>query len=383
MAALALNASIGLDIRRKTRMRSNRPQGAASNPRGHRVRAGAVRVLSVTAVAATACAMMAGAASAATKHATTTTISASPAPHWVGAVVKLSATVKGAGRVPTGTVTFKWGTVKLCAGHLSGGKTSCNVRFGGLGTYAVKGFYSGNATHKASVSGRLPVVVRRSPTTTKITNAPNPGTVDVGKPFTFHVTVSTRAGTPAASGKVKVVAFAPPGVPAAYNCTATVSSGKGSCTITPPEYGIDEYQATYTGNAAHTASATSRTTPFDLAVQNVTKTTITATSTTTGAVTLTTDVNAMGANITGATGGTGSVTFYIGTTAANVAPVTGCAGVLLTTFNAGTGNNSVTCTGNTELNGLAAGPYFIAAVFSGDPVNTASNSDPPAPITIG
>jgi hypothetical protein len=339
-------------------------------------------VLSVTAVAGLACTMWAGAASAATKHATTTTISASAAPRWVGAVVKLSATVRSSSGTPRGTVTFKSGTVKLCTGRLSGGKTSCNVRFGGAGTYAVKGYYSGNATHKASTSGRINVAVRRSPTTTKITNV-NPGTVDVGKPYTFHVTVRTLAGTPAASGKVKVVAFAPPGVPAAYNCTATVSGGSGSCTITPPEYGIDEYQGTYTGNAAHTASATSRTTPFDLAVQNVTKTTIAATSTTVKAVTLTTDVFAMGANITAATHGTGSVTFYIGTTAANVAPVTGCAGVLLTNFDTTTGENSVTCTGNAELNGLAVGSYFIAAVFSGDPVNTASNSDPPIAITIG
>ena len=72
MAAFALKASIGLDIRRKTRMRSNRPQGAASNPRGHRFGAGAIRVLSVTAMAAMASALWAGAASAATRHGTRT-----------------------------------------------------------------------------------------------------------------------------------------------------------------------------------------------------------------------------------------------------------------------------------------------------------------------
>jgi large repetitive protein len=339
-------------------MRAQRPQGAASNPRGHRFGAGVVRVLSVTAVAATACAMMAGAASAATKHATTTKISASPAPHWVGAVVKLSATVKGSGKTPTGTVTFKRGTVKLCSGHLTRGKTSCNVRFGGAGTYAVKGYYSGNATHKASTSGRLAVAVRRSPTTTKITNV-NPGTVDVGKLYTFHVTVSTRAGTPAASGKVKVVAFAPPGVPGAYNCTATVVGGKGSCHITPPEYGIDEYQATYTGNAAHTASATSRATPFDLAVQNVTTTTVGPATAAAGSVTLTASVYAMGANITD---GTGSVAFYNGTTL-----IAACPAQPLATFNAGTGDNVATCTTT-----LAAGTYTINAVYSGDPVNVKS-----------
>jgi Bacterial Ig-like domain (group 3) len=360
-------------------MRAHRPQDAANNPRGHRFGAGVVRLLAVTAVAATACTMMAGAASAATKHATTTTISASAAPHWVGAVVKLSATVKGSGRVPTGTVTFKRGTLKLCTGRLSRGKTSCNARFGGAGTKAVKGYYSGNATHKASTSRTLSVAVRRSATTTKITNTPNPGTVTVGGKVTFHVTVSTRAGTPAASGKVKVVAFAvefaPLDVPAAYNCTATVSGGKGSCTTKAlPGYGIFGYVATYTGNAAHTASATSRTAPFALDVQNVTTTTISSTAT---GVTLTADVGATGPNITAAAGGSGLVTFYVGTTAANVAAVGGCTNVPLTTFDPTTGENSVTCTDT-----LAAGTYYIRAVFSGDVVNLPSDSGAPTPITV-
>jgi Bacterial Ig-like domain (group 3) len=361
-------------------MRAHRPQDAASNPRGHRFGAGVVRVLSVTAVAAMASTMWAGVASAATKHATTTTISASAAPHWVGAVVKLSATVKGSGRVPTGTVTFKRGTLKLCTGRLSGGKTSCNARFGGAGTKAVRGYYSGNATHKASTSRTLNVAVRRSATTTKITNV-SAGTVDVGKKYTFHVTVSTPAGTPAASGKVKLVAsalvFGPPPT-AAYSCTATVTAGKGSCTTGAlPNYGIYGYVATYTGNAAHTASATSRTSPFELDVQNVTGTTIAATTPTAGAVTLTAFVDAGGANITAAVGGTGTVTFKEGTTAAGMAAVTGCTNMPLTTFTAATGN-SVTCTGNTELNALTAGSYYIEAVFSGDVVNTASNSGAPA-----
>jgi hypothetical protein len=354
MAAIALNASIGLDIRRKTRMRSNRPQGAASNPRGHRVRAGAVRVLSVTAMAATACTLWAGAASAATKHATTTTVSASPAPHWVGAVVKLSATVKGAGRVPAGTVTFKWGTVKLCAGHLSRGKTSCNVRFGGLGTYAVKGFYSGNATHKASSSGKLRVVVRRSPTTTKVTNA-DPGSVHSGAAFTFHVTVATRAGTPAAAGKVVVAPTSPKGLGPAYSCTATVSGGKGSCTIHPPAYGIVEYGARYAGNAAHTGSTYAG--PFSLAVENVTTTTVSPATAAAGSVTLSAAVDAMGANITD---GDGSLAFYNGTTV-----IAGCAAVPLTTFTAP--NNVGTCTTT-----LAAGTYTINVAYSGDVVNAAS-----------
>jgi Bacterial Ig-like domain (group 3) len=364
-------------------MRAHRPQDAASNPRGHRFGAGVVRLLAVTAVAATACTMMAGAASAATKHATTTTISASAAPHWVGAVVKLSATVKGSGRVPTGTVTFKRGTLKLCTGRLSRGKTSCNARFGGAGTKAVKGYYSGNATHKASTSRTLSVAVRRSATTTTITNTAQPGTVTVNGKFTFHVIVATPAGTPAASGKVKLVAFAIEfGSPtAAYNCIATVSGGKGSCTTGALSgYGIYGYVATYTGNAAHTASTSGRTRAYELDVQNVTTTTISAPSTTAGDVTLTADVTTPnGINLSSTAGGMGSVTFYEGSPGATLEPITGCTNMPLT-FAAATGNTA-TCTGNTELNALAAGSYDIRAVYSGDAVTTESGSATPA-ITI-
>jgi hypothetical protein len=337
----------------------------------------------VTAVAATACAMMAGAASAATRHATTTSVSVSRAPHWVGAAVRLSSTVKSSSGTPRGTVTFKWGTIKLCTGRLVRGKTSCNVRFGGAGTYVVRAYYSGNATHKASTSGRLRVAVTRSATTTTITNAPNPGAVDVGKSATFHVLVSGPAGTPAASGKVKVTAFAIEfGTPtAAYNCTATLSRGRGSCTTGAlASYGIFGYVATYTGNAAHTASASSRTRAFELDVQNVTTTKITAPSPTTSPVTMTADVGtANGLNLTAAAGGMGSVTFLVGTAPGSLAEVAGCINMPLTTFSAATGN-TVTCTDT-----LTAGSYYIEAIYTGDAVTTTTNSGVPAApnLTIG
>jgi hypothetical protein len=66
-------------------MRLNRPQGVATNSvrtagvARRRLGAGAIRLLSVTAVAAATCSLWAGAASAATahttKHATKTTVS--------------------------------------------------------------------------------------------------------------------------------------------------------------------------------------------------------------------------------------------------------------------------------------------------------------------
>jgi hypothetical protein len=357
-------------------MRLNRAATDGAQTAGvarRRLGAGAVRLLSVTAVAAATCGLWAGVASAATahttKHATTTSVSVSPKTAFVGEVVKLSATVSG-GKTPTGKVTFKIDGTKVCSGKLSGGKASCRLIVEGAGTFNVRGFYGGNATHKASSSGVAKLKEIRSKTTTKITNA-NPGTVDVGKSFTFDVTVSTRAGAPAANGTVKVAPTAPKDLPAAYSCTAKVTNGKGSCTITPPAYGIDDYAATFAGNAKDKSSTYAG--PYDLAVMNTTTTTVVVNSATTGDISVTADVDAMGANIDENNGGIGSVTFYVGTNAGNLAAIPECAGMLLTDFTAP--NNTVTCSGSKTLNALTkGGSYLVAAVFSGDPVNEGSTS---------
>ena len=324
----------------------------------HRVGASAVRLLSVTAAVAAACALWAGTASAATasvsRRATSTSLSISPKTQWVGASVTLSATVRSATRA-RGTVTFKSGPTTLCSGRLAGGSTRCRTSFGRLGTYGVRAYYGGNATHKPSSSGIARVHIIRSATTTKITNA-NPTTIHVGQSVIFDVTVSSRAGAPAAAGKVLVAPTTK--LPAAYSCTATVVGGKGSCKITPPEYGIVDYKATYEGNAGHLASTYAG--PFALAVQNVTSTTVGPATAAAGTVSLTASVYAMGADITD---GMGSVAFYNGTTL-----IAGCAAVPLSTFDTGTGDNVATCPTT-----LGAGTYTINAKYSGDEVNEASS----------
>jgi hypothetical protein len=363
-------------------MRLNRPQGVATNSvrtagvARRRLGAGAIRLLSVTAVAAATCSLWAGAASAATahttKHATKISVSVSPKTAFVGEVVKLSATVSG-GKTPTGKVTFKIDGTKICSVKLSRGKASCRVIGESAGTFNVRGFYAGNSTHKASSSAVAKAKEIRANTTTKITNA-NPGTVDVGKNFTFDVTVASQAGAPAANGSVVVAPNAPADLPAAYRCTAKVTNGKGKCTITPPAYGIDDYTATFAGNRADKGST--YTGPYALAVQNATTTTITVTSGVAGDITLTASVFANGANIDMTNGGTGSVAFYVAAPGDPLEPVTKCAAQLLTAFDAGTGDNTATCTANAELNGLKAGTtYSISAVFSGDPVNVTSTGN--------
>jgi hypothetical protein len=238
--------------------------------------------------------------------------------------------------------------------------------------FTVRGFYSGDRTHAGSVgSARLTAV--RSGTTTKITNR-SPGIINVGQMFKFNVTVTSPAGTPAATGKVVLAPVVPTTLPG-YTCTATVVAGRASCRVKPFEFGIDNYKATYTGNAAHTRSVSDG--KFILTARNVTTTTVTAPSTTHASVTLNAAVHAMGANITFAAGGRGSVTFYLSNTPGGPAgaPVTGCGAVSLTTFDAGTGNNNAICSGSTQLNALTGGTtVYITAVFSGDDVNVKSTS---------
>jgi hypothetical protein len=196
----------------------------------------------------------------------------------------------------------------------------------------------------------------------------------VGQTYKFNVTVTSPAGTPAATGKVVLAPVVPTTLPG-YTCTATVVAGRASCRVKPFEFGIDNYKATYTGNAAHTRSVSDG--KFILTARNVTTTTVTAPSTTHASVTLNAAVHAMGANITFAAGGRGSVTFYLSNTPGGPAgaPVTGCGAVSLTTFDAATGNNNAICSGSTQLNALTGGTtVYITAVFSGDDVNVKSTS---------
>jgi len=327
----------------------------------HQVGASAIRLLSVTAAAATACALWAGTASAATtsvaRHATTTSISISPKTADVGVKVKLSATVKSSGGTRArGIVTFKWHGVKLCSGRLVLGATHCRAAFSRSGTYAIRAYYGGNATHKASFSTRARVHIvnpSKHATTTTITS-PDPTAIAVGKSFTVQVSVTSAVGTPSGTVVVKPTAAAP----GTTTCTATLTAGKGSCKLTPAEYGVIDYTATYSGDATHDGSTYAG--PWALEVQNVTTTTAGPATAAAGAVTLTVDVYAMGADITD---GMGSVAFYDGTTV-----ISGCAAVPLKTFDTGTGENEGTCPTT-----LAKGTYTINVKFSGDDVNEPSN----------
>ena len=352
----------------------NAPTGKQAIPHGHRAGAGLARLVSVTALVTATCALWALPASAATAHAafrhgTTTTVSATPSRAFVGARVRLSATVRSRVGTPTGAVTFTWNGTRLCVATLRHGSGSCIARFSRARTYLVKGTYARNSRYWGSWNFVRVLIVNVPPpppppppfpTTTKITN-PSPGRVLAGMPFTVNVTVTSPVGTP--TGTVVVAPTSPTGLPSPYSCTATLVAGKGSCQVTPGAgtFGDIFYEATYSGDVAHTKSVSTGT--HELIVPETTTTSVTPATAAHGSVTLTaTVIGQAKGNISPSAGGTGTVNFTItqGTTT-----VATCSQAMLTYH--GAGANLATCTAT-----LAAGTYTVTAVYLGDPNNLTS-----------
>jgi hypothetical protein len=93
-----------------------------------------------------------------TKDSSKTSASASPKTAYIQQNVKLSATVTSSGTA-TGTVTFWFGTRKLCQAKLAKGKASCKATFFVASKKKITARYSGDSTHKAS-SGTVTVTIK-------------------------------------------------------------------------------------------------------------------------------------------------------------------------------------------------------------------------------
>jgi hypothetical protein len=334
-------------------------------------RAGLVAKTALTGIAAAAALLAvpamayAAPAKAAAKHPSTVSVSASPRVAVAGTGVKLTATVKSANPAPTGSVTFWWGSKRLCSGNLSHGSAHCNAKFTTAGDFAVRGVYSGDAKH-AGATGKVTVVATKAATIARITSVipadPPPGfpaDVPAGTPATVTVTVTNRAGALAPTGKVSVNPTDTSDVQKGYSCTfiLTASShGKGTCQIKPPPptFGTIMYVATYRGDGAHTGSASAQ---FKVIVPDVTVTTVSF-SGAMGALTATVTNQKLN-NISPSAGGTGTVTFTTG-------GATICSDVKLS-YTAATGNTA-TCS-YTPTGGSAT----VTATYSGDEHNLGSS----------
>jgi hypothetical protein len=132
---------------------------------------------------------------------TSTSVSSSLSPSAYGQSVTLTATVSSSAGTPTGTVTFKNGSVTL--GNkvtLVGGVATLTTSALHLGTESITAAYFGSAKYSGSTSSPLGQMVNPATTTVGLTSSPNPSTV--GQSVMFTATVAPQfSGTP--QGKVK------------------------------------------------------------------------------------------------------------------------------------------------------------------------------------
>jgi hypothetical protein len=331
-------------------------------------------------------ALPAGAASAApvVKYATTTVVSA-PKTGYTHTDIKLSATEKGRGGNPTGTVTFWSGTRKLCHGSLKARKTSCEAVFVDPATKTVIAKYSGNAHHKAS-SGTATIKITNKPTTggggpiatTTTVTAPAADVysyVHAGQSFLVEATVASNTGDSVPTGTVAFTLTQYPGTPPpALECNAKVVDGNASCTVTTAvgDYGFVLYQATYTPTAGSewTGSNSLQSQPgvdHKLVTWDITSTQLTfnpATGTEGDPVTLTADVTDQGLDALASAFPAlpDTVTFSIGGTPISPA----CTNVKVTDVSMTNPDNIATCSYTPTAADAKAGSVTIEAAYSGD-----------------
>lgn len=370
-------------------MRLNRPPDVAGDPEpagGCRAGAGAVRTLSVTALAAAACvlsalpALAASAAPAAAGLIATTTNVTNPATGvWdhakAGATVILKATVTSSTgvTVPTGTVTFTPTNLAApipsnleCKGALnSAGVAMCPVTpaVGTWGFLLYEATYSGDATHATSTSTGEHKLITWDITSTSLTFAPS--SAIKGHPVTLIATVTDQPHDALAKayGGPDRVTFSIGGVAipgcAEVNVTDPTDGpdNVATCTYTPTAARPISIKAAYLGDDYALPSSDTKTLTVNSAAY-ATKTTVSVsprTAYTHQAVKLSATVTSPG------TIPTGTVTFWVGTREL-------CKGTL--------SDGKYSC----EAGFPNPGPKTIVAKYSGDSTHEASSGT--APLTI-
>ncbi|MGA2590178.1 MAG: Ig-like domain repeat protein [Bryobacteraceae bacterium] len=275
---------------------------------------------------------------------TTTTVTSSGTPSFVGQAVTFTATVTTtSGTIPNGElVTFYDGQSALGTGKTATGVATYATSSLGVGTHSVTATYAGDATNQSSTSHAITQVVKVNTTNTALSSSVNPSTYGQVVTFTASVTATSGSGTPTGqvvfkNGTTAVAQVALSNGTAAYS-TSTLAVGPASMS------------AAYTGDANFASSSA---TLSQVVGQATTSTTLTSSpnpSTLSQTITFTATVTAQYSGTL-----TGTVAFMQGAkTLGTASPVKGKA-TFATTFS-------------------ATGTYPITAVYSGDANNVGSTS---------
>jgi hypothetical protein len=131
------------------------------------------------------------------KASSATAVVSSLNPSEFGATVTFTAAVTSpSGAVPTGSVTFKNGTIILGTGPLSAGHATFSTKTLAVGAHSITAVYPGNTNIGGSTSVVLHQNVNKAGSSTTVTAAPNPSEFNQSVKFTATVKSSTSA-TPA------------------------------------------------------------------------------------------------------------------------------------------------------------------------------------------
>ena len=283
---------------------------------------------------ATVLALCANLASAAGSAATTTSLVSATNPATLGQTIILTAHV--AGGTPTGTVTFKDGTVTLGTATLNGGSATWSLVPTGTGVHSLSASYSGNSALAASNSTALSQTILPASTSVKLSSSANPSVVAKAFTLTAQVSGVSPAGTVTFLDAGQVLG------------SAALSNGQASFTVSLNTATSHSMTAAYGGNASNTASTSS-----------VLAQVINPATTTTQLVSSANPVPvgqtvALTATVSGAAP-TGSVTFRDGTTSLGSAALVGGVAKL-----------------NVSFSGVST--HSLTALYSGNASNAASTS---------
>jgi hypothetical protein len=129
------------------------------------------------------------------KYPTTTALSSSLNPSNYGQTVTLTATVTPTGPYPpTGTVTFRDGTLVIGTARLSGGVATVTKPELAVGTHSITATYNGDALNAKSASAAITQTVSQAAVSMVLTSTPNPSTF--GKSVHFTATLTSNGGLP-------------------------------------------------------------------------------------------------------------------------------------------------------------------------------------------
>lgn len=285
---------------------------------------------------------------------TTTLIAANPSTSIVGNNVTLTATVASInGPVPTGTVTFKFGTNTLGTGTLNvEGTASLITSALPPGQDGVTAIYGGDAANLGSTSAGTTVTVNRLPTNTTLTSsAPN---ANAGSTLRLSATVTLAAGQTAVGTLSGIVTFYDG---ATIIGSQQVSNGSAVLTTTTLAVGSHTLTASYGGNTNYDVSTSAAVAQTVLTSSSTTALNLSSSTLAGGKpLTMTATVTTAGVKATGTVSFTDGGTL-LGTSALNSSAVA----TLVTT--------------------LAVGPHNIVATYNADP-NYSASSSPTASVTV-